>query len=148
MPALLEPAWVSLLRLPPSLPRRPAPKLRHIPQTVTGTAPPSAGAARRKIFSSQVLSSERSKTIRWPASAPAAVHVAPGLFDSLADRPLQPVAAHLALHHEPAHAASVGPYDQMIDAPPPQGVLPLDTPAAVDHFLQVRLQQQLRPGFP
>ncbi len=42
---------------------------RHMPQTVTGAAPP-AGASRRKIFSSHVRSGERSKTIRWPDSAP------------------------------------------------------------------------------
>ena len=39
----------------------------HMPQTAIGA--PSAGGSRRKTFSSQVRSAERSKTIRWPASA-------------------------------------------------------------------------------
>ena len=43
---------------------------RHIPQTVTGAAPSPAGASRRKIFSSQVLVPEGSKTSRCPDSAP------------------------------------------------------------------------------
>ena len=41
----------------------------HMPQTVT-PPPASAGASRRKIFSCHVRSGTRSKTIRWPASAP------------------------------------------------------------------------------
>ena len=39
-----------------------------MPQTVTGA--PAAGSSRRKTFSAHVLSAERSKTIRWPDSAP------------------------------------------------------------------------------
>ncbi len=41
----------------------------HMPQTVTGAAPP-ADSGRRKIFSSHVLDGERSKTTRCPDSAP------------------------------------------------------------------------------
>ena len=41
----------------------------HMPQTVIG-APVPGGASRRKIFSSQLRSGDRSNTIRWPASAP------------------------------------------------------------------------------
>ena len=41
----------------------------HMPHTVTG-APVPGGASRRKIFSSQLRSGDRSNTIRWPASAP------------------------------------------------------------------------------
>ena len=41
----------------------------HMPHTVTG-APVTGGATRRKIFSSQLRSGDRSNTIRWPASAP------------------------------------------------------------------------------
>ena len=47
-----------------------------MPHTVTGARPP-AGAGR-KIFSSHVLVSERSKTIRWPASALRYRQVSPG----------------------------------------------------------------------
>ena len=36
----------------------------HMPQTVTGAAAPPAGGSRRKIFCSQVRSSEGSKTTR------------------------------------------------------------------------------------
>ncbi len=43
---------------------------RHMPQTVTGAPLDAAGASRRNSFSSHVRSGARSKTIRWPASAP------------------------------------------------------------------------------
>ena len=80
----------------------------------------------------------------------AAIHVCARLLQPRSDGAVQTAVTDLALDDDalrsrPGSGSGFRPDDQQVGAHSPQPVFPLDPSTAVDHPLQERLQQQLRP---
>lgn len=76
----------------------------------------------------------------------ASIHVSESLEESLANCAVQTIPNDLALDDESLRTRRMRPPYEQIYTPPVYPILPIDVPAAVEHALETRLQQQLRPG--